>query len=177
MYEPTFSSEPKKTRTSVGADRLIMTLVYSLPLLYWTNIEYCMGMVAGSMGTLRPLFIKIAGLTSRISNSSKSTSDQTDGPPYNNMFTSKRRKRGAASRVQGDSILHTGVSMTTPTVATNTTRAGRAGDEEERGGGDIALHPLFEGPIHSLEKQCCCPGAACNIEISQCEITTSSNSH
>lgn len=155
-----------------------MALVYSLPLLYWTNIEYCMGMVAGSMGTLRPLFIKLAGLTSRISNSSKSTGDQADGPPYNNMFTSKRRKRGAASRVQGDSILHTGVSMTTFTVVTHTTRVERAGDEEEGGrGGGVALHHLFEGPSHSPEKECCCPGGACNIEFSQCEITASTNSH
>lgn len=62
-----------------------------------------MGMVAGSMGTLRPLFVKLAvSITSR----TPSTATSASSPPK--VFTwPKRRGRRASTRVQGDSVLST----------------------------------------------------------------------
>lgn len=134
-------------------------------------------MVAGSMGTLRPLFIKLAGFTSRISQASKSSGDKVDGPSYH-VFS--RRRRGAASRVQGDSILETGMSMTVSnTMATNTRAVNDDDDDddERRSGIGAALWALSEGQSHDAEKECCCSGGACSYKVSQCEITASSSSH
>ncbi|KAJ4419642.1 hypothetical protein N0V82_004837 [Gnomoniopsis sp. IMI 355080] len=116
---------------------------YSLPLLYWTNVEYNMGMVAGSMGVLRPLFTKlVGGLTSGNSGSCLSSGDQADGGPAYNLFTrSKRRVRGAASRVQGDSVLQTANSVT-----------GSVPNNARAEGDSAALQTLFEVPSAASKK-------------------------
>lgn len=94
-----------------------MRTVYSLPLLYWTNVEYNMGMVAGSMGSLRPLIVKLVGHISSLSdhtpisagNSGESGSKVAQKqPPW--------RVRGG-SRVQGDSVLQTRIHDETMHVA------------------------------------------------------------
>lgn len=90
-------------------------LVSSLPLLYWTNIEYNMGMVAGSMGTLRPLLSKLfVGFAARYSGGSSSSGEQAKS--YR-MFS--RARGGAPSRVQGDSVLQTATTGTQGSVTTS----------------------------------------------------------
>lgn len=67
-----------------------------------------MGMVAGSMGTLRPLFAKLA--------SSRGETYHLRTRIFYIGRSSKRKKRarGASTRVQGDSVL-----MTKTTVASS----------------------------------------------------------
>lgn len=98
--QPAFESdkEPKLTYATV----------YSLPLLYWTNVEYNMGMVAGSMGSLRPLIVKLVGHISSMSHhTSSSAANSGEDGSQNAQKQFPWRARGAASRVQGDSVLQT----------------------------------------------------------------------
>lgn len=81
-------------------------IVYSLPLLYWTNVEYNMGMVAGSMGSLRPLVIKLLGHISSLShNKSISAANSGESGSQVAQKSPAGRIRGSGSRVQGDSVL------------------------------------------------------------------------
>lgn len=122
-----------------------------------------MGMVAGSMGTLRPLFSKlVGGITSRSSGTGTSSGERADGPAYKLFTRSKRRVRGAASRVQGDSVLVTTNSVI-GSVALNTRV------EED----DATFRTLVEVPPLASKKQ---PRVGnCDLDVSQAEITASSN--
>lgn len=65
-----------------------------------------MGMVAGSMGTLRPLFVKLLGHISSLShNTSSSAANSGESGSEVARKKSQWRARGAGSRVQGDSVL------------------------------------------------------------------------
>lgn len=79
--------------------------VYSLPLLYWTNVEYNMGMVAGSIGTLRPLFRQIYVSFSSLSGSGNSGDTVSTNNAASVAPPKRAPWRGGASRVQGDSVL------------------------------------------------------------------------
>lgn len=66
-----------------------------------------MGMVAGSMGSVRPLIVKIVGHISSISHTSSSAANSGEDGSGGARRLSPWRARGAASRVQGDSVLQT----------------------------------------------------------------------
>lgn len=65
-----------------------------------------MGMVAGSMGSLRPLIVKLLGHISSLSHNA-SISAANSGESGSDVARKKLpwRARGAGSRVQGDSVL------------------------------------------------------------------------
>lgn len=65
-----------------------------------------MGMVAGSMGSLRPLVVKLLGHISSLSHN-KSVSAANSGESGSDVARKKSLwgGRGAGSRVQGDSVL------------------------------------------------------------------------
>lgn len=65
-----------------------------------------MGMVAGSMGSLRPLIVKLLGHISSLSHNT-SISAANSGESGSDVARKKSpwQARGAASRVQGDSVL------------------------------------------------------------------------
>lgn len=69
-----------------------------------------MGMVAGSMGSLRPLIVKLLGHISSLSHDT-SISAANSGESGSEVAKKKSawRARGAEGRVQGDSVLQTGV--------------------------------------------------------------------
>lgn len=66
-----------------------------------------MGMVAGSIGTLRPLFNRIIVSISSLSGSGNSgeTAQSNVGSNEGAVVSPRRGRRGMASRVQGDSVL------------------------------------------------------------------------
>lgn len=67
-----------------------------------------MGMVAGSMGSMRPLLLKLVhhiNSLRQIPIAISSGEEGSGGPNINFQW----RVRGAASRVQGDSVLQTGI--------------------------------------------------------------------
>lgn len=83
--------------------------VYSLPLLYWTNVEYNMGLVAGSMGSLRPLVVKLLGHISSLSHNTTTSKSGESGSKVAQNRSPWRARGSASQRVQGDSILQTGL--------------------------------------------------------------------
>lgn len=67
-----------------------------------------MGMVAGSMGSLRPLIVKVLGHISSLShNTSISAANSGESGCEAAQKKSLWRARGAEGRVQGDSVLQT----------------------------------------------------------------------
>lgn len=78
-----------------------------------------MGMVAGSMGSLRPLIVKLLGHISSFShNTSISAANSGESGSQGAQKQSPWRVRGAATRVQGDSVLHSAHEEVLPTHST-----------------------------------------------------------
>lgn len=83
--------------------------------LYWMNIEYNLGLVAGSIACLRPLFIKFGWSNPKALSSSGDLQNKMGG--YLSTYklrtigggprSRRSAKRGASNRVQGESILDT----------------------------------------------------------------------
>ncbi|KAI1827116.1 hypothetical protein F4861DRAFT_536302 [Xylaria intraflava] len=91
---------------------------HSSSALYWQAIEYNLGMVAGSLGCLRPLFRKIGIMgkeyfsNDEFSPSSYRLNNVQEGKHGNGRSAGrdgdvKPPKKGSAFRVQGDSVLNT----------------------------------------------------------------------
>ncbi|KAI1427596.1 hypothetical protein F5Y12DRAFT_160654 [Xylaria sp. FL1777] len=76
---------------------------HSASALYWQCIEYNLGMIAGSVGCLSPLFKRLGTIgkkhltNPKLSSSSYRLDDRNDWSP----------KKGSGNRVQGDSVLYT----------------------------------------------------------------------
>ncbi|KXJ86612.1 hypothetical protein Micbo1qcDRAFT_219233 [Microdochium bolleyi] len=84
--------------------------------LYWMAIEYNLGMVAGSLTSLRPLFARYGLFTiasdgsSRRGNEGQRYSYRLEDSPKNSSGWGQKRsyfKVGGAGRIQGDSVLAT----------------------------------------------------------------------
>ncbi|KAI0403145.1 hypothetical protein F4802DRAFT_572472 [Xylaria palmicola] len=73
---------------------------YSASALYWQSIEYNLGMMAGSLGCLKPLFKKMSMIGEEYLHNHNFSSSHS----LNDMHTSPRN-RGSGLRARGDSIL------------------------------------------------------------------------
>ncbi|KAL7941028.1 hypothetical protein V8C42DRAFT_361425 [Trichoderma barbatum] len=78
--------------------------------LYWMAIEYNMGLVAGSLPALRPLFTRL-GIFGSSADPSSGNQNQQFAPSYqledqnSKQWGSGRRTQGSKNRFQGDSVL------------------------------------------------------------------------
>ncbi|KAL7784139.1 hypothetical protein V8C37DRAFT_420737 [Trichoderma ceciliae] len=78
--------------------------------LYWMAIEYNMGLVAGSLPALRPLFSRL-GVFGSSNDPSSGNQNQQFSPSYqledknSKQWESGRRTQGSKNRFQGDSVL------------------------------------------------------------------------
>ncbi|RFU80715.1 hypothetical protein TARUN_1484 [Trichoderma arundinaceum] len=78
--------------------------------LYWMAIEYNMGLVAGSLPALRPLFSRL-GIFGSSADPSSGNQNQQFSPSYqledqnSKQWGSGRRTQGSKNRFQGDSVL------------------------------------------------------------------------